>query len=135
MIRNPSLKSTPNALFLSSSRDGFISFCFGGYCLSEIADPSMLGYLLVGFIAGPGLFHLIPESPSTDYLGEIGIVFLTFSIGLEFSIGKLKSMRTLLIGLGGMQVVFTILLVMGILILLGTPALWAFSVAVVLVMS
>ena len=95
----------------------------------------MLGYLLVGFIAGPGLFHLIPESPSTDYLGEIGIVFLTFSIGLEFSIGKLKSMRTLLIGLGGMQVVFTILLVMGILILLGTPALWAFSVAVVLVMS
>lgn len=97
--------------------------------------PSMLGYLLVGFIAGPGLLHLIPESPSTDYLGEIGIVFLTFSIGLEFSLGKLKSMRTLLIGLGGMQVVFTMLLLMGILMLVGTPALWSFSVAGALVMS
>ena len=93
----------------------------------KLRIPSMLGYLLVGFIAGPGLLQLIPESPSTDYLGEIGIVFLTFSIGLEFSLGKLKSMRTLLIGLGGMQVVFTILLVMGVLMLIGMPALWSFS--------
>ncbi|EMT9159926.1 cation:proton antiporter, partial [Neisseria gonorrhoeae] len=38
--------------------------------------PSMLGYLLVGFLAGPGMLSLIPKSHATDYLGEIGIVFL-----------------------------------------------------------
>lgn len=54
--------------------------------------PSMLGYLLVGFIAGrPGMFKLIPQSHATDYLGEIGIVFLMFSIGSEFSCPSSKS--------------------------------------------
>ena len=59
-------------------------------CCRKFNIPSMLGYLLVGFIAGPGMFRLIPQSHATDYLGEIGIVFLMFSIGLEFSLPKLK---------------------------------------------
>ncbi|MDO5638511.1 MAG: cation:proton antiporter [Neisseria sp.] len=97
--------------------------------------PSMLGYLLVGFVAGPGVLHLIPQTAATDYLGEIGIVFLMFSIGLEFSLPKLKAMRRLVLGLGGMQVVLTIALVLGILMLLGTPFAWAFAVAGALAMS
>ena len=60
--------------------------------------PSMLGYLLVGFLAGPGVLHLIPQTAATDYLGEIGIVFLMFSIGLEFSLPKLRAMRKLVFG-------------------------------------
>lgn len=97
--------------------------------------PSMLGYLLVGFLAGPGVLRLIPQTAATDYLGEIGIVFLMFSIGLEFSLPKLKAMRKLVLGLGGMQVVLTIALVLGILMLQGTPFTWAFAVAGALAMS
>ncbi len=97
--------------------------------------PSMLGYLLVGFLAGPSVLHLIPKSEATDYLGEIGIVFLMFSIGLEFSLPKLKAMRRLVFGLGGMQVVITIAAITGILILYKTPFTWSFAVAGALAMS
>ena len=97
--------------------------------------PSMLGYLLVGFLAGPGVLHLIPQTAATDYLGEIGIVFLMFSIGLEFSLPKLRAMRKLVFGLGGMQVVITIVSILGILMLAGTPFIWAFAVAGALTMS
>ncbi|MBQ9620005.1 MAG: cation:proton antiporter, partial [Neisseriaceae bacterium] len=41
--------------------------------------PIMLGYLVVGFISGPGVLKLVPQTESTDFLGEIGIVFLMFS--------------------------------------------------------
>lgn len=97
--------------------------------------PSMLGYLLVGFLAGPGMFSLIPKSHATDYLGEIGIVFLMFSIGLEFSLPKLRAMRRLVFGLGGLQVGITMLSVMGILMLTGVPFTWAFAVSGALAMS
>lgn len=104
-------------------------------CCRKFNIPSMLGYLLVGFIAGPGMLSLIPKSSATDYLGEIGIVFLMFSIGLEFSLPKLKSMRRLVLGLGGMQVCLTITAIVGILMLTGTPFHWAFAAAGAMTMS
>ncbi len=97
--------------------------------------PSMLGYLLVGFLAGPGMLHLLPQSEATEFLGEIGIVFLMFSIGLEFSLPKLKSMRRLVFGLGGMQVVLTMGAILGLTMLHGSAFTGAFAVAGALAMS
>jgi CPA2 family monovalent cation:H+ antiporter-2 len=72
---------------------------------------------------------LIPEGEETQFLGEIGIVFMMFSIGLEFSLPKLRAMRHLVFGLGLAQVVVTlslIALVMGWLTGSACPALpWA----------
>ena len=104
------------------------------YC-RKFNIPSMLGYLLVGFIAGPGMFKLIPQGHATDYLGEIGIVFLMFSIGLEFSLPKLKAMRRLVFGLGGLQVIVTMLSIIGILMLMGVNFNWAFAAAGAMTMS
>ncbi|WP_373740440.1 cation:proton antiporter [Neisseria sp.] len=104
------------------------------YC-RKFNIPSMLGYLLVGFLAGPGMLGLIPKNEATDYLGEIGIVFLMFSIGLEFSLPKLRAMKRLVFGLGGMQVVITMLGIMGILMIMGIPFNWAFAVGGALAMS
>ncbi len=73
--------------------------------------PAMLGYLVVGFLAGPGVMQLIPEGEETAFLGEIGIVFMMFTIGLEFSLPKLKAMRRLVFGVGLAQVAVTMLLV------------------------
>lgn len=75
--------------------------------------PPMLGYLVVGFLAGPGVAHLIPESEQTHFLGEIGIVFMMFSIGLEFSLPKLKAMRHLVFGMGAGQVLATLVIAGG----------------------
>lgn len=73
----------------------------------SIRVPPMLGYLVVGFLAGPGVADLIPHGEETQFLGEIGIVFMMFSIGLEFSLPQLKAMRRLVFGLGLSQVVLT----------------------------
>lgn len=74
--------------------------------------PVMLGYLSVGILIGPHAFGWIPDSASTRHLAEFGVVFLMFSIGLEFSLMRLKAMKRTVFGLGGAQVIATILLVM-----------------------
>lgn len=97
--------------------------------------PAMLGYLVVGFIAGPGVLRLIPQTTETAYLGEIGIVFLMFSIGLEFSLPKLRAMRNLVFGLGGSQVVLTILIISLTVYFFDKDFLTGFAIAAALAMS
>lgn len=70
--------------------------------------PAMLGYLLVGILIGPHGMGLIPDTAGTRNLAEIGVVFLMFSIGLEFSLSKLMTMRRIVFGLGAVQVVVTL---------------------------
>jgi CPA2 family monovalent cation:H+ antiporter-2 len=84
--------------------------------------PPMLGYLVVGILIGPHATGLVPDSESTNQLAEFGVVFLMFSIGLEFNIAKLWSMRRTVFGLGLAQVVLTTLLVTGFGALLGILA-------------
>jgi CPA2 family monovalent cation:H+ antiporter-2 len=74
--------------------------------------PVMLGYLTVGIIIGPHALAWIPDTPETRHLAEFGIVFLMFSIGLEFSLARLRAMQKLVFGLGTAQVIATMLLVM-----------------------
>ncbi len=71
--------------------------------------PPMLGYLVVGVLIGPNALALAKDSAGVKYLAEFGVVFLMFVIGLEFNLPKLRSMRTLVFGLGLSQVVLTIL--------------------------
>jgi CPA2 family monovalent cation:H+ antiporter-2 len=70
--------------------------------------PPMLGYLAVGILIGPNALGLADDSHATHALAEFGVVFLMFSIGLEFSLPKLKSMRSDVFGLGMAQVGLTI---------------------------
>ncbi len=69
--------------------------------------PPMLGYLVVGVLIGPHALAFAQNSASVQYLAEFGVVFLMFVIGLEFNLPKLRSMRTLVFGLGMSQVVLT----------------------------
>jgi CPA2 family monovalent cation:H+ antiporter-2 len=70
--------------------------------------PPMLGYLVVGIIIGPQALGIVPDTREARYLAEFGVVFLMFSIGLEFSLPRLRSMRRIVFGLGLAQVVLTI---------------------------
>jgi len=76
--------------------------------------PVMLGYLVVGILIGPHALAWIPDAVETQHLAEFGVVFLMFSIGLEFSLTRLMSMKRTVFGLGGAQVVVTMLLVMAV---------------------
>ncbi|MBA3904354.1 MAG: potassium transporter [Rhodocyclaceae bacterium] len=71
--------------------------------------PSMLAYLAIGIAVGPHALGWLQESEQTGRLAEFGVVFLMFSIGLEFSLPRLMAMRWQVFGLGGAQVVATTL--------------------------
>ncbi|MBJ7310316.1 cation:proton antiporter [Rugamonas sp. CCM 8940] len=70
--------------------------------------PPMLGYLAVGILIGPHALGLAEENEASHTLAEFGVVFLMFSIGLEFSLAKLMAMRRIVFGLGMAQVGLTI---------------------------
>ncbi|TXT27033.1 MAG: monovalent cation:H+ antiporter-2 CPA2 family [Gallionellaceae bacterium] len=73
---------------------------------------AMLGYLIVGILIGPHALGWIPDTPETRHLAEFGVVFLMFSIGLEFSLARLRIMQRTVFGLGTAQVLATMVLVM-----------------------
>src|SRR3954451_20377342 len=90
--------------------------------------PPMLGYLVVGVLIGPNALALAKDSTSVQHLAEFGVVFLMFVIGLEFNLPKLRSMRSMVFGLGMSQVVLTIvgavignMLLARVFMLLGRP--------------
>ena len=90
-----------------------LAVAVGGVVLCRILRmPAMIGYLIVGITIGPHALGWIPDEPETRDLAEFGVVFLMFSIGLEFSLARLRAMQRQVFGLGTAQVVATILLVM-----------------------
>ena len=73
--------------------------------------PPLLGYLIVGVGIGPHALAWIPDTEAVHQLAEFGVVFLMFSIGLEFSLPRLLTMRRIVFGLGAVQVILTLLVV------------------------
>ncbi len=69
--------------------------------------PQILAYLVAGVVVGPFGLGWVPDSATTRYLAEFGLVFLMFTLGLEFSLSKLMAMKVTVFGLGGAQVLFT----------------------------
>ena len=69
--------------------------------------PAILGYLAVGIAVGPNGLGWVPDVPETRVLAEFGVVFLLFTVGLEFSLPQLVAMRAAVLGLGGAQVALT----------------------------
>src|SRR5258705_467807 len=80
----------------------------------QLSMPAILGYLIVGTLIGPNALGLVAATENQRYLAEFGVVFLMFSVGLEFSLPQLMGMRRTVFGFGGAQV--------GIIIALGVAA-------------
>ena len=97
--------------------------------------PPMIAYFVVGLILGPYALGVLPDSESSRHFVEFGIVFLMFTIGLEFSLPKLNSMRHILFGLGGAQVAITLATTMIFSTFLGLDLAAAFIIGSALTMS
>ena len=97
--------------------------------------PAMLAYFFVGMLFGPFGFNFLPSTESGRQVAEFGIVFLMFSVGLEFSLPKLYSMRKTLFGLGGAQVIITLSVSMLVGLLAGLGWATAFVIGGALTMS
>src|SRR3989442_5145070 len=97
--------------------------------------PPLLGYLLVGVAVGPYALAWIPDTDEGRHLAQFGVVFLMFSIGLEFSLPKLFQLRRAVFGLGFSQVLLTLVAVLAAASLVGAPWQAALAVGGALAMS
>jgi CPA2 family monovalent cation:H+ antiporter-2 len=73
----------------------------------KLALPAILGYLAVGMLLGPHALRLAADNDTTQLLADFGVVFLVFTLGLEFSLPRLVAMRWEVLGVGGAQVLIT----------------------------
>ncbi|HEX4674040.1 MAG TPA: cation:proton antiporter [Steroidobacteraceae bacterium] len=70
----------------------------------RVGFPTTLAYLVVGVILGPHALNIVSDSGTTRQLAELGVAFLLFTLGLEFSLPRMLAMRREVFGLGGAQV-------------------------------
>lgn len=97
--------------------------------------PPILGYLTVGVLAGSHGPVWITGFENIHQLSKFGVVFLLFTIGLEFSVTKLISMKKALLGLGSTQVLMTILIGFGIALLCGLNPSVSFIIGAAIALS
>src|ERR1700756_658037 len=70
----------------------------------RLSLPTSLAYLGVGLVLGPHALGGVSDSGTTRLLAELGVAFLLFTLGLEFSLPRMLAMRGEVFGLGGLQV-------------------------------
>jgi CPA2 family monovalent cation:H+ antiporter-2 len=85
-----------------------------GFVCQRIGLESIVGFLIAGAAIGPNALGLIDDMVLVEGMGEIGVIFLMFAIGLELSAERLRKMGALMLGGGAIQVLSTITLVTGI---------------------
>lgn len=96
--------------------------------LRRIGMPALVAYLMVGVVLGPFARYWSADGQALHTLAELGVVFLMFTLGLEFNLGKLRSLRRFVFGHGSAQVLGTVALVMFGAALI--PAAWWSGTAV-----
>jgi monovalent cation:H+ antiporter-2, CPA2 family len=97
--------------------------------------PAILAYFMIGIVLGPHALGLIQDEETGRQVAEFGIVFLMFSIGLEFSLPKLYAMRKTLFGLGGGQVILTLVVSLVLGKMAGLSLTTSFIIGAALTMS
>lgn len=78
---------------------------------SRLRIPSIAGFLLTGVLIGPSGLRLVSRPDQVEVFAEIGVIFLLFSIGLEFSLDRLKQIRRFFFLGGSLQTLLTIALI------------------------
>lgn len=86
----------------------FAAAAIGGLLASLLSQPIILGYLLAGIIVGPAGLGLIKEYEQVETVAELGVTFLLFTLGVEFSLEELNKVKNISFGGGGLQILLTI---------------------------
>lgn len=79
------------------------------FLLGKLRIPSVIGFIISGLIVGPYGVNLITDLHSIEILAEIGVILLMFTLGIEFSISELFSMKKEVFAAGSLQMILTIL--------------------------
>ncbi len=101
----------------------------------RLALPTSMAYLVVGLLLGPHAFGVLADSSGTRLLAELGVAFLLFTLGLEFSLPRMLAMRREVFGLGAAQVSLTAAVFAVLANLAGVPWLVAVVLGGAIAMS
>jgi monovalent cation:proton antiporter-2 (CPA2) family protein len=86
--------------------------CIAVPVASRLKLGSVLGYLIAGLAIGPHAFALINDAEGVMHFAEFGVIMMLFVIGLELEPAILWRMRKSIVGMGGLQVIGSSLLLM-----------------------
>ena len=89
------------------------------YACLRLKLPLLVGLMLTGIVIGPFGLELIKDLAAIEVLAEIGVMLLLFTIGLEFSLARLREMKKLVLVGGGLQVILTVAVTAGASVLFG----------------
>ncbi len=92
-----------------------------GYLCVRLRIVPIVGFLLAGVLIGPDALRLVTEREVVDAAGEVGVILLLFTIGIEFSIERLARIRRIVLLGGTLQVLGAVGLVTGLLAVFGVP--------------
>ncbi len=106
----------------------------GALC-ERLKQNAILGYLLAGTLLGPNALDWMPNHKDVATIAELGVALLLFSIGLEFSWRRLRSIGPMALGGGALQVLLTGVLAAGVCLLLGQSGRSAFSIGAIISLS
>lgn len=105
----------------------FLAFV-GGLFLQRLRQPTLVGYIVVGMLIGPGLLGLQGNDPLVHELAELAVILLMFMLGLELDIKQFRrSMRPALI-ITGLQISIGLMFMLGFSSLLG----WSWQLGILL---
>ncbi len=121
--------------FLFQSTIYLLAACAAVPLAVRLGLGSVLGYLVAGVIIGPVAGLVGSETESLQHFAEFGVVMMLFIIGLELEPRALWDMRHKLIGLGGLQVSVTTLLIAGAAMALGQPTSMAIAIGMIFALS
>lgn len=90
-----------------------------GGLAERLKQSPLFGYLLAGTLLGPNALNLLPSHEAVGAIAELGVALLLFTIGLEFSWRRLRSIGPVALGGGTLQVVLTALVTVGVCLAVG----------------
>ena len=106
----------------------------GALC-ERLKQSAILGYLLAGTLLGPNALDLMPNHKAVATIAELGVALLLFTIGLEFSWRRLRTVGPIALGGGTVQVLLTCALTTGVCLTLGLAGRPALAVGAMVALS
>ncbi|MHC5109586.1 MAG: cation:proton antiporter [Planctomycetota bacterium] len=106
-----------------------------GLLFERVGQSAIVAYLLTGFLVGPSVLGLVRTEESIRSLAELGVALLLFTIGLEFSWQRLRSLGAAILVGGALQMILTGLLVFGGAMLAGMATPTAVALAAIIAPS
>ena len=118
--KDPRMTLQEDIVFVKDLVIVFSAATVGGVLAINFNQPALFGFLVGGMMVGPGGLAIVTELVEIETLASLGIAFLLFSIGVEFSFtevqsvrkiavfGGLLSMFAVVVGSGGLAVLFSL---------------------------